>query len=169
MAVYERSKEIAASADQLFAFLRDPGNLPTYVTPLESAEVVDDEGRIDMTGRTPEDGIPIRSSGRLQVDEGARRLTWEARTQRTYSGRVDVTELWTDRSRLDVHLDFGEPDAALEVATGNPPPRERTSGMERNQTEHDPIEQALGAAIEMIRRELEGKGQGAAPTLERPT
>ncbi len=169
MHVYERSKEIAAPADRVFAFLRDPGNLSVYVTPLDSARLVDDEGRVDLTARTPEDGVPIHGSGRLHVDEGARRLTWEARTSRVYSGRAEVADLGEGRSRLDVHLEFGEPDATHEVATGNPPPRERTSAMERNETEHDPIDRALGAAVEMIRRELEGKGQGAVPTLERPT
>ena len=169
MDTYERSREIAASADEVFAFLRDPANLPVYVTPLDSAKLVDDEGRVDLTGRTPEDGVPIHGSGRLHVDEGARRLSWEARTSRIYSGRAEVAELGEGRSGVDVPLEVGQADATHEVATGNPPPRERTSAMERNQTEHDPIDQALGAAVEMIRRELEGKGQGAAPTLQRPT
>ncbi len=137
-----------ASADQLFAYVSEIGNLPTYLPPIASAEGVPPD-KVRLQGEVPGQG-KIDGEGYYHVHRDERRMEWGANVGRDYSGRLTVTDQGQGRSELTVELSFGPRSVQGEV--------EQESGPDR-----DPIEERLGATLESIRRQIEGDGGKVAP------
>ena len=78
MADYERVETVEASADDLFAYLSDVGNLPDYMRRMTSAEPAGD-GAVHTTAELDFGGGETRTvSGEawFRVETGERRMRW---------------------------------------------------------------------------------------------
>ncbi len=151
MDAYERNRQISATPDELFAFLREPENLPKYLPPIHEAHAAG-QGRVELEGDAP-DGGHIHSEGYFRVRESERTMEWGAETQHTYSGRLEVRPSGDSASEVSVHLEFGPRSVEDEI--------QAKAGPER-----DAIEEALDATLESIRRQVEdGSGKVAPPAI----
>jgi uncharacterized membrane protein len=101
MAEYENSTEVSASADALFDYLSDVGNLPEYFSRIRSATPAEGEA-VHTVAETP-DGRTVEGEAWFRVDRGAKRLEWGSEGPSDYSGHLDVTAVG-DRSRVEVHV-----------------------------------------------------------------
>lgn len=107
-----------------------------------------------LKGRNPE-GETFEGDGYYRVDEALRRMEWGADTERTYSGWLTVADFGDAQSEVTVHLELGPRSVESEV-------QERTS------EERDPMQEALQAALESIRKQIEeGSGKVEPPPLDR--
>jgi len=149
MDVYERTQQVDASAENLFAFLKEPGNLPKYLPPITDAN--SEEGdQLALRGHDP-DGEEFRGQGYYRVQEDERTLEWGSNAERQYSGRLRVDAAGDGRSSVTVHLEFGprsEPHQEMQ---------------ERSSDDRDPAEEALAATLETIRLQVEEGGGTVMP------
>lgn len=150
MDVYERTETMAAPADAVFAFLKEPSNLPKYLPPIKTAEV-DAPDHIQLEGNAP-GGEEFHNTGSYNVDEGRRRMEWGAELEHEYSGWLEVGQDGGESSSVTVHLEFG--------------PRSVQPAIQAQASEgRDPTEEALGKTLEAIKRQVEGSG-GPVDTSE---
>ena len=156
---YEQTQVIAASPDEVFAWVSDVGNMPGYLPPIKEASIEGESApgtpgeKVRMEGEVPDRG-EFGGEGYLSVDEGARRMEWGAEVSRDYSGWLTVADDGAGGSEVTVHLSFGERSVEGEI--------QDESGEDR-----DPLEEAVGATLESIRRQIEedaGKVQPPSPT-----
>ena len=145
---YQRSQTIDASADEVFAFVSKVGNLPKYLPPIKSAESTGKE-QIKLHGEIPNQGT-FEGDGYFRVYQDEHRMEWGANVGRDYSGQLQVTEQGSDSSEVTVMLQFGPRSVDQEV--------QDQAGDERN-----PAQEALGATLESIRRQVEGEGGKVMP------
>ena len=157
MADYQQTQQVDASADEVFAWLADVGNLPDYLPPVEQASIEgpsegDNPGqKLRTTLQHPDEGqSTFTAEGYVSVDEDSRRMEWGAEAGRDYSGWLTVAEAGEGSAEVTVHLSFGERSAESEI--GSPPDGP------------DPIEEGIAATLESIRRQLEdGSGKVSTP------
>ncbi len=155
---YEDSTTISASPQEVFAYVSDVSHLPDYLPPITEASSrplaegtetdpdVQDATGVHLVGEIK--GQQFENDGWFLADESARTLRWGAQTERTYSGRLEVTEDG-DGARLSVHLDFGpgSPDDAIQEQSGD----------------RDPVHEALGATLQSVKQQVEGTGGKVTP------
>lgn len=144
MEIYEQSQDMAAPPEAVFAYLSDVSNLSDYLPPISAAEDAPPD-HVQLHGSTP-DGDPIDSEGYYRVDQDARRMEWGADSESTYSGWLEVADAGSGASSVTVHLEFGPRSPHAEM-------------QERSAHGRDPAEEALGATLESIRRQVEGDGE----------
>ena len=93
MADYERVETVEASADDLFAYLSDVGNLPDYMRRMTSAEPAGD-GAVHTTAELDFGGGETRTvagEAWFRVEAGERRMRWGAEGESSYRGELEVT------------------------------------------------------------------------------
>jgi ribosome-associated toxin RatA of RatAB toxin-antitoxin module len=156
---YEQSKAIAASANEVFAWVSDVENLPKYLPPIKDAGIEGSasEGspgeRVKMLVEIPDRG-EFESEGYFDVDAEARTMRWGAETDRDYSGRLTVAEAGDGQSEVTVHLSFGPRSVEGEI-------------QEDSSDDRNPLEESLEATLESIRRQIEdGSGKLSPPSPE---
>ncbi|QIN79080.1 hypothetical protein GBA65_11730 [Rubrobacter marinus] len=156
MADYERSMAIEAPPEDVFAWLADVDNLPGYLPPVTDASIEGPsaEGtpgrKVRMTLEFP-NGSSFDAEGYLATDERERRMEWGAETERDYSGWLTVGNHGESGSEVVVHLSFGERSVEGDIQEGAPEDR-------------DPVEEAMDATLESIRRQIEeGSGKVQPP------
>ena len=157
MQEYEQAQTIDAPADEVFAWLSDVGNLPSYLPPVTDASV---EGpasqgspgkRIRTTLEYPGGGGSFDAEGYLAVDDRERRMEWGAEAGRDYSGWLTVGNHGEGQSEVIVHLDFGERSAEGHI-------------QEESEEGRNPVVEGLSATLESIRRQIEeGRGKVDPP------
>ncbi len=159
MTEYEQSQAIDAPPDEVFAWLKDVGNLPAYLPPVTDASVEGPsaEGspgqRIRSTLEYPGGEGSFDAEGYLAVDDRERRMEWGAEGGRDYSGWLTVGNHGGSGSEVIVHLSFGERSVEPEI-------REQSEG------DRDPLEEGIAATLESIRRQIEeGSGKVQPPPL----
>lgn len=82
---YEQTQVIAASPDEVFAWVSDVGNMPGYLPPIKEASIEGESApgtpgeKVRMEGEVPDRG-EFEGEGYLSVDEGARRMEWGPRS-----------------------------------------------------------------------------------------
>jgi hypothetical protein len=109
MADYERSTTVGASADAVFAFLADPGNVAEYVGPIthvDSIAIEGDPAEVDASGETD----PAYEAHFL-ADVANRRVEWG---RDAYSGSATVEADTSSTSTITFRLhvrDDADPDA----------------------------------------------------------
>ena len=157
---YEQTQVVAASPDEVFAWVSDVGNMPKYLPPIKEASIEGESApgtpgeRVRMRGEIPDRG-EFESEGYLSVYESARRMEWGAEVSRDYSGWLTVAEA-DGGSEVTVHLSFGERSVEGEIR--------QESGEDR-----DPLGEAVGATLESIRRQIEEGARGrSSPPRRRP-
>ena len=156
MADYERSMSVDAPPEDVFAWLTDVNNLPGYLPPVTDASIdgPSAEGtpgqKVRMSLEFP-NGASFEAEGYLASDERERRMEWGAETQRDYSGWLTVGNHGEGASEVVVHLSFGEQSVEGDIQGGAPEDR-------------DPINEAIDATLESIRRQIEeGAGKVQPP------
>ena len=154
MAEYEQNQNIAAPADEVFAWLSDVDNLPKYLPPITEASIQGSSAagkpgqKLRLTVEIP-DQDAFESEGYFDTDADTRRMEWGAETSRDYSGWLTVAEAGADASKVTVHLSFGDRSAEGEI--------EEESGEDRH-----PLAEGLSQTLESIRRQIE-EGSGKLP------
>ena len=154
MQEYERSKTVAAPANEVFAWVSDVDNLPKYLPPIKDAGIGGPAAagspgeKVQMTVEIPDRGR-FESEGYFSVDAEARTMRWGAETDRDYSGRLTVAGAGEGQSEVTVHLSFGPRSVEGEI-------------QESSSADRDPLEESLEATLESIRRQLE-EGSGKLP------
>jgi hypothetical protein len=149
MTEYERSREVEASSDDVFAFLSNAGNLATILHTVDTVEPQAD-GRIHVRGKVHD--RPYEDDGWFHVDEARRRLEWGS-DERTYSGWLNVSGD-NGRTQVVAHLSF----APHFTAAGRPITGESAE-------EPDPVEESLEAALDSLRNLMEGRGGKEEPAI----
>ncbi|SNT00202.1 Polyketide cyclase / dehydrase and lipid transport [Geodermatophilus pulveris] len=156
--VYEDSTTIAASPQEVFAYVSDVGHLPDYLPPIQEAAErplaegtetdpdVQDAVGVHLVGEVK--GQRFENDGWFLADADARTLRWGAQTERTYGGRLDVGEDG-DGARLHVRLEFGpnSPDEEMQQQSGD----------------RDVVHEALAATLQSVKQQLEGTGGKVLP------
>ena len=144
---YESQTTIRAGADEIFAFVKDPENMPQYLPTVEGAHG-QGQGRVEVEGDAA--GHHYKSDGWFKVDDAERTMSWGSDGEHKYTGRLDVRPL-EGQSQISVSLDF-EPNPGEEKAF------EAQMGS-RDAT----IENGLRAALESIKNRFEGGSKVGTP------
>ncbi len=114
MADYQHTETVASSADALFDYLSDVKNLPSYITRLTKAEMVDG-GAVRVTAKLDQEqtGQPgektVTGEAWLRVNQAERRLEWGSEGPNDYHGELDVTgDGHTSRVVIRLHTERAE-------------------------------------------------------------
>ncbi len=147
MAEYERSRFVQAPPDDVFAFVSDARNLATFLPTVDAAEP-QGEDRVEVHGHVH--GRTYEDDGWFRVDGSRRRIEWGA-DERAYSGWLTVSGD-DGGAQVVAHLSF----APYVTPSGRPITGEP-------ETDPDPIEQSLEAALDSLRNLMEGTGGKEEP------
>ena len=109
MATYERTVQVEAHPERLFAFLAEVGNLPTYFEQMTSAERREGES-VHTTAVIRPEGQPereVEGNAWFRVNEAELKIEWGSEGPNDYHGELDVSpagegsdvtvRLWTER------------------------------------------------------------------------
>lgn len=145
---YERSRRIEALPDAVYAYVADISRLPTYMTAIQSAQMIDDDRvRIETAGRAG----THQADGTIDSDAEKRRIQWSS-DPGDYHGSLVVSDEG-DHSRVIVRLTF---------TSSSDYPQEIESAARKP----DPIDRALEAALDSLKNILEGEGGAVSPERE---
>lgn len=81
---------VAAPADDLFAYLSEASNLPEYFPMMTSARSVDDGGAVHTTA-VLDDGSKVEGEAWFEVDQDGRSIKWGSEGDHDYRGELTVT------------------------------------------------------------------------------
>ncbi|MFI9450009.1 SRPBCC family protein [Amycolatopsis sp. NPDC052450] len=101
MTDYRHTATIEMPADDLFAYLREPRNLPHYFPQMSQAEP---EGGDTVHVEADVHGEHVEGEAWLKVDESRRSLRWGAEGPHDYQGELSIEEDGPAASRLTVAL-----------------------------------------------------------------
>ena len=142
MAEYSDRIDVAAPADDVFAFVSDIENLPKYLPTVHHAHPQSGE-RVEVEGEA--NGHPYNSDGWFKVDEAARTMSWGSDGENDYSGRMSVTG---SGSRSEV-------ECSLKLT----PSGDMKESMDKNQGGPSAaMKDGLRASLESIKQICEGTG-----------
>jgi uncharacterized membrane protein len=145
---YEHSRRIDALPDAVYAYVADITRLPTYMTAIQHAEMIDDD-RVRI--ETSSNGTTHQADGTIRSDPERRRLEWGS-DPGDYRGTLVVSDE-EDHSRVIVRLIF--------TSSSNYPQEINAATKEP-----DPIDRALEAALDSMKNILEGEGGARTPAPE---
>jgi uncharacterized membrane protein len=140
---YEETRRIPAPPEQVYAFVSDISNLPSYLPTITWARA-EGEDRVRLAGSAA--GHQYEDDGFLRRDDDAMRMEWGA-DERHYSGAMEVRPAG-DGSEVMVRLNFREP-----------PKDGRESG---GPSEAD-IREGLQKALQSIENQVTGRGGKEEP------
>jgi uncharacterized membrane protein len=101
MTDYATTTEVSAPAQQLFDYLADVSNLPTYFSRMTSAEPAEGEA-VHVTAEV--NGTTEEGEAWFEVDRDAKALRWGSEGPNNYSGHLEVTDRGDDASAVTVTL-----------------------------------------------------------------
>ncbi|KZB82966.1 SRPBCC family protein [Amycolatopsis regifaucium] len=101
MTDYSHTATIDMPAAELFAFLREPRNLPRYFPQMTQAEP---EGGDAVHVEADVHGQHVEGEAWLKVDEKSRSLRWGAQGPHDYQGELAIEDAGPASSRLTVTL-----------------------------------------------------------------
>jgi uncharacterized membrane protein len=142
MSTYQHSATVQASADDLFAFVSDFGNLSAYLSTVTG--ITDEQGE-QVTIHGEVNGREYQDTGFIRVDRDRRRMEWGSNGDAEYSGWLHVTPEMNDMAEITVELNFGISSGADDMA--------RRHG-DRDQA----INQGMRDALTSIKNIIEGRG-----------
>lgn len=102
MAEYEQSIVVNAPADDVFNFVSNLNNLPSYLPTLRHARAAGPD-RLHVQGAAGGEGY--EAGGYFRVDPAEYFMEWSADTERNYSGWLEVSDL-DNACEVTVHLSF---------------------------------------------------------------
>ncbi|GAB3728048.1 SRPBCC family protein [Amycolatopsis oliviviridis] len=101
MSDYRHTATIEMPAADLFAYLREPRNLPRYFPQMSQAEL---EGGDVVHVEADVHGERVEGEAWLKVDEGDRTLRWGAQGPHDYQGELSIDDAGPAACRLTVTL-----------------------------------------------------------------
>lgn len=101
MADFNSDTTVEASADALFDYLADVGNLPRYFSSMTSAQPGEGE-EVRTTARLP-DGREVQGEAWFRIDANRRTIEWGSEGPSHYGGNLEVRDDG-ERSRVTVRL-----------------------------------------------------------------
>ncbi|WP_410651455.1 SRPBCC family protein [Amycolatopsis sp. cmx-4-54] len=115
MSDYRHAAEIDMPASDLFAYLREPRNLPRYFPQMsqvepQSGDTVHVEADVH--------GEHVEGDAWFKVDEENRSLSWGAQGSHDYRGTLSIEDLGPNECRLTVTLSSVREAADEEVRRG---------------------------------------------------
>jgi hypothetical protein len=149
VAEYERSRLVQAPEDDVFAFVADVRNLPTYVPTVDAVDPAE-RGHVRIRGAIG--GRRFEDEGSFHVDQARRRIEWSA-PDHEYSGWLTVA---ADNGGSQVVAHLSVPPHF--TSTGRPIAGELAE-------EPDSIEESLEAALDSLRNLMEGRGGKEEPAV----
>jgi hypothetical protein len=148
MAEFERSRLMNVVPGDVFAFVANMDNLPTFIPTVQAIEPQRDD-RVRIRGVI--DGRSYIDDGWLHVDRDRRRLEW-GDDEHTYSGSLTVAGD-NGGTQVVVHLSlpphFTPSGRPITGEAGNAP---------------DLVEQSLEDALDSLRNLMEGRGGKVEPS-----
>ncbi len=153
MPEFEHALTMRASADQVFDFVADVGNMPKYLPTTKSAQSQGPD-RVRVQGEVrPPDGRGAErrydADGYVRRLADRQRLEWGA-DEGYYSGWLEATDQGGGQAKVTVHISLrGTPPGA--DPNEAPPP--------------DKVQEGLVAALQSIQRQLEGEGGKIEPSV----
>ena len=142
MQEYERTQDISAPANEVFAWVSDVANLPKYLPPIKEAELKGGGDRLWLRGEIPDRG-EFENEGYFRVNEEERRMEWGAEVSRDYSGELEVAEAGDGECEVTVRLRFGPHSVEGDI-------------QEESDEDRDPLAEGVEETLESIRRQIEG-------------
>ncbi|MGW4485392.1 SRPBCC family protein [Amycolatopsis sp. NPDC004368] len=115
MSDYHHSAAVDLPADELFAYLREPRNLPHYFTQMQEAEP---EGGERVHVEAEIHGEHVEGEAWLKVDEGNRTLSWGSQGPHDYQGELSIDDAGPASSRVNVTLRSVRDGSADEIQRG---------------------------------------------------
>ncbi|MFC3450814.1 SRPBCC family protein [Amycolatopsis speibonae] len=101
MTDYRHTATIDMPASDLFAYLREPSNLPHYFPQMSRAEP---EGGDAVHVEAEVHGEHVEGEAWLKVEEGDRSLRWGSRGPHEYEGELSIEDAGPAACRLSVTL-----------------------------------------------------------------
>jgi uncharacterized protein YndB with AHSA1/START domain len=101
MATFRHAAVADVPADDLFAFLRDPRNLPRYFPQMTVAEP---KGGHGLHVEAEVKGRHVAGEAWLHTDAAHRKLSWGAESEADYHGELQITEREPGTSEVSVVL-----------------------------------------------------------------
>ncbi|EMD23419.1 SRPBCC family protein [Amycolatopsis azurea] len=98
---FRHAATIDLPASDLFAYLREPRNLPRYFPQMTQAEP---EGGDTVHVEADVHGRHVEADAWLKVDADNRSLSWDSQGSHDYHGRLSVEDTGPNESRLTVIL-----------------------------------------------------------------
>lgn len=138
---HEETMTINASADAVFNFIADIGNLPKYVPTTKQAQS-QGEDRVQVQGEAK--GHQYSDDGYLRADRAQQRLEWGS-DEGHYSGSMQITPQGDNTCEVTVQLVF----------------REKPGGS-KGPSEAD-IHEGMRKSLESIQNHLTGRGGKEEP------
>jgi uncharacterized membrane protein len=89
MGTYRHTATVDLPADELFAFLRKPENLPRYFTAMTEAKRTGEE---EVHVEADVHGHHVSGEAWLRIDDSGRKLEWGAENEDDYHGELEITE-----------------------------------------------------------------------------
>ena len=145
MSEFEHSTTIAASPDEVYAFMSKVENLPKYLPTTHAAQPQEGE-RVRVQGEAQ--GHKYDSDGYLRRDPQAKRLEWGA-DEGYYSGWLQVSEAGAGASAVTVHISLRD----------KPPGADQSGGPSDEQ-----INEGLLKGLQSIQNHVEGRGGKVEPS-----
>lgn len=136
---YESELKVNAAPDAIFAYVKDPENMPQYLPTVTGAHS-QGAGRVEVEGEAA--GHDYKSDGWFKVDDQSRSMSWGSDGEHKYSGRLDVRP-HEDHSHVSVSLDF------------EPHPGEEKAFQEQSGSRDRTIQDGLDAALQAIKVKME--------------
>lgn len=115
MAEHTGSTQVDASADALFDYLSEVGNLPGYFARMRTAER--GEGEEVRTSAEVPGGQVVEGTAWFRVDQDAQRIEWGSEGPNDYHGHLDVDGEGAS-STVEVHISTDRADDGAEVDQG---------------------------------------------------
>lgn len=131
MADYVATAHVHSSADALFAYLSDVGNLPEYFNRMTSAHSVEQGEAVEVTAKIP-GGREVEGEAWFRVNKDNLSIAWGSEGESHYSGHLEVSPDHEDAASVVVTV-------STEHATG------------------DEIQHGVDETVENIKKIAEGR------------
>ncbi len=115
MTDYHHTATIDMPAADLFAYLREPGNLPRYFSQMSQAEP-QDEDIVRVTAEV--DSERVESEAWFKVDEKTHSLSWGSQGPHDYRGTLSIESTGPNETRLTITLSSVRQAAKEDVQRG---------------------------------------------------
>lgn len=114
MAQCRETTTIDLPSREVFNYLSEVQNLPTYFPRITSAQQTDDD-KIAVTARIPDpDGAgerQVEGEAWMKIEQDGKTLTWGAQGPNNYSGQFDIDGAGETRSTVTIRLTTDNADA----------------------------------------------------------
>ena len=143
---FESSRSIQAAPDEVFAFVSDVENLPSFVPTARAAQAAG-AGRAHVEGEAL--GRTYDSEGYFRADPARRRMDWGVDVHEGYSGWLEVAER-DPGSQVTIHLSFpaASPDGAGLDETDSSRPAAVRDGLDASLASLDRLVSEVGGPAE---------------------